>query len=129
VDGHPPIGWHDAGAYLVLPLLLVASQYASQKLVTPQNTDPAQQQTQAILGFLPFMIGEYRQAHIQTQPALFVLKQPGVCWRYIQTGFEGWSVLKINPAGAQQCYGIWPAPWTNSVRLSSHANMYWLSQA
>lgn len=58
VDGHPPIGWHDAGAYLVLPALLVLSQYASQKLVTPQSNDPAQQQTQAILGFLPFMIGE-----------------------------------------------------------------------
>lgn len=58
VDGHPPIGWHDAGLYLVLPALLVLSQFASQKLVTPQSTDPAQQQTQAILGFLPFMIGE-----------------------------------------------------------------------
>jgi hypothetical protein len=58
VDGHPPIGWHDAGLYLVLPALLVLSQFASQKLVTPQNTDPAQQQTQAILGFLPFMIGK-----------------------------------------------------------------------
>lgn len=62
VDGHPPIGWHDAGAYLVLPLLLVASQYASQKLVTPQTSDPSQQQTQAILGFLPFMIGELSQS-------------------------------------------------------------------
>jgi hypothetical protein len=42
----------------VLPLLLIASQYASQKLVTPQTDDPAQKQTQAVLGFLPFMIGE-----------------------------------------------------------------------
>lgn len=58
-NGQPPIGWHDAGAYLILPLLLIASQYASQKLVTPQSNDPAQQQTQAILGFLPLMIGEH----------------------------------------------------------------------
>jgi YidC/Oxa1 family membrane protein insertase len=57
VDGHPPIGWHDAGAYLVLPVLLVASQYISQKIVSPQSNDPQQQQTQAILGFIPFMIG------------------------------------------------------------------------
>ncbi|KAF6252421.1 inner membrane ALBINO3-like protein 2, chloroplast precursor [Scenedesmus sp. NREL 46B-D3] len=57
VDGHPPIGWHDAGAYLVLPVLLVASQFISQKIVSPQSTDPQQQQTQAILGFIPFMIG------------------------------------------------------------------------
>jgi YidC/Oxa1 family membrane protein insertase len=58
VDGHPPIGWHDAGAYLVLPVLLVASQYISQKIVSPKTNDPQQQQTQAILGFIPFMIGE-----------------------------------------------------------------------
>jgi YidC/Oxa1 family membrane protein insertase len=58
VNGQPPVGWHDAIAYLVLPVLLIASQYASQKLVTPQSDDPAQKQTQAILGFLPFMIGE-----------------------------------------------------------------------
>lgn len=57
-DGAPPIGWHDATAYLVLPLLLVASQYVSQKIVSPQSNDPQQQQTQAILGFIPFMIGE-----------------------------------------------------------------------
>jgi len=57
VDGHPPIGWATAGAYLVLPVLLVISQYLSQKLVSPQSQDPAQQQTQAILKFIPFMIG------------------------------------------------------------------------
>lgn len=57
VDGAPPIGWHDAVSYLILPVLLIISQWASQKLVTPPNNDPAQQQTQAILGFLPLMIG------------------------------------------------------------------------
>jgi YidC/Oxa1 family membrane protein insertase len=58
-DGAPPIGWHDAGAYLVLPVLLVLSQYISQKVVSPSNqqTDPSQQSTQAILKFIPFMIG------------------------------------------------------------------------
>ena len=52
-------GWHDAGAYLALPVALVVSQYASQKIMQPQSqsTDPAQQQTQAILGFLPLMVG------------------------------------------------------------------------
>ncbi|KIZ03324.1 Inner membrane ALBINO3-like protein 2, chloroplastic Flags: Precursor [Monoraphidium neglectum] len=57
VDGAPPIGWHDAGAYLILPVLLVISQWASQKIVSPKTDDPAQQQTQAILQFIPFMIG------------------------------------------------------------------------
>jgi len=60
VDGHPPIGWGNAGAYLVMPLLLIASQYASMKIISPpqsKDADPAQQQTQAILKFLPVMIG------------------------------------------------------------------------
>ncbi|GLC33769.1 hypothetical protein PLESTM_000109200 [Pleodorina starrii] len=58
-DGHPPVGWANAAAYLVMPVLLVASQYASQKIIsTTQNSnDPAQQQSQAILKFLPLMIG------------------------------------------------------------------------
>jgi len=60
VDGQPPIGWHDALSYLVLPVLLVCSQFASQKIMQPASAntdDPAQQQTQAILKFLPLMIG------------------------------------------------------------------------
>eukprot|EP00879_Flechtneria_rotunda_P018058 GHRR01018927.1.p1 GENE.GHRR01018927.1~~GHRR01018927.1.p1 ORF type:complete len:316 (+),score=118.02 GHRR01018927.1:698-1645(+) len=56
-DGQPPIGWHDAIAYLILPALLVVSQFASQKIVSPKTDDPQQKQTQAILGFIPFMIG------------------------------------------------------------------------
>jgi len=42
-----------------MPVLLVASQYASMKIISPPTNkdDPAQQQTQAILKFLPLMIG------------------------------------------------------------------------
>jgi hypothetical protein len=36
VDGAPAVGWHDAGAYLLMPVLLIVSQYASQKLISPQ---------------------------------------------------------------------------------------------
>ena len=58
-DGAPPIGWADAIAYLSLPVLLVASQFVSQKLISPpQSNDPSQQSSQWILKFLPFMIGE-----------------------------------------------------------------------
>jgi len=59
IDGHPPLGWHDTIAYLVLPVLLVVSQYVSQAIIspTPKTDDPAQQQSQAILKFLPLMIG------------------------------------------------------------------------
>lgn len=57
VDGAPPLGWHDTLCYLVLPVVLVISQYASTSLLTPKSDDPAQQQSQAILKFLPLMIG------------------------------------------------------------------------
>ncbi|KAF5830652.1 60Kd inner membrane protein-domain-containing protein [Dunaliella salina] len=57
VDGHPPIGWGTAGAYLVMPVLLVLSQYVSQRIISPPSDDPAQQQSQNILKFLPLMIG------------------------------------------------------------------------
>ena len=57
-DGFPPpLGWSDTGAYLVLPVALVISQYISTAILTPKTDDPAQQQTQAILKVLPLMIG------------------------------------------------------------------------
>ncbi|KAG2431819.1 hypothetical protein HXX76_009313 [Chlamydomonas incerta] len=57
-NGAPPVGWASAAAYMVMPVLLVASQYASQKIISSQsNQDPSQQQAQAILKFLPLMIG------------------------------------------------------------------------
>lgn len=57
--GAPPLGWHDTISYLILPVLLVVSQFFSQKIISPQqqSTDPAQQQTQNILKFIPLMIG------------------------------------------------------------------------
>ena len=57
----PPIGWHDAGAYLVLPVLLTGTQFLTQRLMSPttNSDDPSQQSTQAILKFLPLMIGYF----------------------------------------------------------------------
>ncbi|KAL6774126.1 ALB3B [Auxenochlorella protothecoides x Auxenochlorella symbiontica] len=56
--GAPPLGWHDTIAYLVLPVLLVVSQYISQKVLQPPSADPSQAaQSNAILKFLPLMIG------------------------------------------------------------------------
>lgn len=34
-DGHPPLGWPDTIAYLVLPALLVVSQYISAQVLQP----------------------------------------------------------------------------------------------
>ncbi|KAF3794078.1 Inner membrane protein [Nymphaea thermarum] len=60
VDGHPPLGWHDTAAYLVLPVLLVVSQYVSMELMKPPQTDdPSQKNTLLVLKFLPLMIGYF----------------------------------------------------------------------
>lgn len=57
-NGAPPIGWHDAVCYLVLPVALVVSQFITQKILQPPSQDESAQQTNAILKFLPLMIGE-----------------------------------------------------------------------
>ncbi|KAL5814467.1 hypothetical protein ACOSQ4_025108 [Xanthoceras sorbifolium] len=60
VDGHPPLGWHDTAAYLVLPVLLVVSQYVSMEIMKPAQTDdPAQKNTLLVFKFLPLMIGYF----------------------------------------------------------------------
>lgn len=60
VDGHPPLGWSDTLAYLVLPVLLIVSQYISTQIMQPsQANDPNQKSTQAILKFLPLIIGYF----------------------------------------------------------------------
>nr|ADF43128.1 ALB3p [Chlamydomonas reinhardtii] len=58
-DGAPPIGWEDAAAYLTLPLLLVAVQYASSSVTSPP-IDPKDENAntqRALLVFLPLMVG------------------------------------------------------------------------
>ncbi|GAB4814151.1 hypothetical protein N2152v2_001197 [Parachlorella kessleri] len=59
VDGTPPLGWGQTIAYLVLPILLIISQYVSQKIITPQQNqnDQSAQQANAILKFMPLLIG------------------------------------------------------------------------
>ncbi|KAL6186413.1 hypothetical protein ACLB2K_042533 [Fragaria x ananassa] len=62
VDGHPPLGWSDTLAYLVLPVLLVVSQYVSVQIMQasqPQTNDPNMKSSQAITKFLPLMIGYF----------------------------------------------------------------------
>uniref|UniRef100_A0A5B6YNA8 Membrane insertase YidC/Oxa/ALB C-terminal domain-containing protein n=1 Tax=Davidia involucrata TaxID=16924 RepID=A0A5B6YNA8_DAVIN len=60
VDGHPSLGWYDTAAYLVLPVLLVVSQYVSMELMKPPQTDdPAQKNTLLVFKFLPLMIGYF----------------------------------------------------------------------
>ncbi|KAI7727310.1 hypothetical protein M8C21_027582 [Ambrosia artemisiifolia] len=61
-DGHPPLGWSDTFAYLVLPVLLVISQYISVQIMQssqPQSNDPNMKTSQTITKFLPLMIGYF----------------------------------------------------------------------
>lgn len=60
IDGQPPLGWSDTFAYLVLPVLLVVSQYISVQIMqTSQSDDPNLKTSQAITKFLPLMIGYF----------------------------------------------------------------------
>ncbi|KAL0421488.1 UNVERIFIED_CONTAM: ALBINO3-like protein 1, chloroplastic [Sesamum latifolium] len=60
IDGHPPLGWSDTLAYLVLPALLVISQYISVQIMQPpQSNDPNVKSSQAITKVLPLMIGYF----------------------------------------------------------------------
>ncbi|CAF2160759.1 hypothetical protein HID58_025687 [Brassica napus] len=62
IEGHPPLGWSDTLAYLVLPLLLIFSQYLSIQIMQssqPQSNDPAMKSSQAVTKFLPLMIGYF----------------------------------------------------------------------
>ncbi|GMN49089.1 hypothetical protein TIFTF001_018255 [Ficus carica] len=59
-DGHPPLGWSDTLAYLVLPVLLVVSQYISVQIMqSAQSDDPNMKSSQAVSKFLPLMIGYF----------------------------------------------------------------------
>ncbi|KAJ4960806.1 hypothetical protein NE237_020716 [Protea cynaroides] len=60
VDGHPPLGWSDTLAYLVLPTLLVISQYISVQIMqSSQANDPNMKSSQAVTKLLPLMIGYF----------------------------------------------------------------------
>ncbi|KAL1198292.1 ALBINO3-like protein 1 [Cardamine amara subsp. amara] len=60
IEGHPPLGWSDTLAYLVLPLLLIFSQYLSiQIMQSSQSNDPAMKSSQAVTKLLPLMIGYF----------------------------------------------------------------------
>lgn len=57
----PSLGWHDTIAFLTVPLILIVSQSISQQILQPaaNKDDPNAQQSQAILKFLPFMVGYF----------------------------------------------------------------------
>eukprot|EP00741_Cyanophora_paradoxa_P016369 tig00020912_g15804.t1 len=101
-DGAPPVGWADCAAYLVLPVLLVASQVYTMKMTTPQTNDPQQQQANAILKFLPFMLGYFSltmpsglSLYWFTNNILSTAQQ----W-YIKKTFKASSLKPSAPAGA-----------------------------
>lgn len=90
-DGAPPIGWGAALAYLSLPVALVASQFISQKVISPPpSDDPSQQSTQWILKFLPLMIG-YFSLNVPSGLALYWFTN-----NLLSTGQQVW--LKSNMA-------------------------------
>jgi YidC/Oxa1 family membrane protein insertase len=60
IDGAPPVGWETAGAYCVLPVLLVAAQIASSLIISPVDPNQENATTQKVLIYaLPFMLGYF----------------------------------------------------------------------
>mmetsp|Transcript_14106 Transcript_14106/g.21424 ORF Transcript_14106/g.21424 Transcript_14106/m.21424 type:complete len:393 (-) Transcript_14106:235-1413(-) len=58
----PPLGsWEATLPYLVIPIVLVISQRATMAILSPpmENPDPASERIQAVLKYLPFMIGYF----------------------------------------------------------------------
>jgi YidC/Oxa1 family membrane protein insertase len=53
-DGAPSLGWDDTIAFLILPVVLVISQFVSMELMAPKDQP---QQSNAVLKLLPLMIG------------------------------------------------------------------------
>lgn len=60
VDGAPSLGWHDTLCFLTLPVILIACQSVSQRLMAPPpnpNMDESQAASQEVLKFLPILFG------------------------------------------------------------------------
>jgi YidC/Oxa1 family membrane protein insertase len=55
----PSIGWGDALAYLILPVLLVVSQFYMQQMMTPPNPDPQQASMNSMMKIMPIMFGYF----------------------------------------------------------------------
>jgi YidC/Oxa1 family membrane protein insertase len=57
-NGVPSLGWGETAAFLVLPVVLVLSQFLSMELMQPQpGPDGTKPESPFILKFLPLMIG------------------------------------------------------------------------
>jgi YidC/Oxa1 family membrane protein insertase len=55
----PSIGWGAAVAYLILPVLLVVSQFYMQQMMTPPNPDPQQASMNSMMKIMPIMFGYF----------------------------------------------------------------------
>jgi YidC/Oxa1 family membrane protein insertase len=97
------LGWAQTIAYLVMPVLLVISQSLSTKVLSPaqQSTDPSQQQTQAILKFLPLMIG-YFSLNVPSGLTLYWLTNNFVTTAqqlYLRRKFDAGNVASASASG------------------------------
>jgi len=54
VDGVPSLGWGDTTSFLILPVLLVVSQFVSTQLMQPKNSEAT---NNIVFKILPLMIG------------------------------------------------------------------------
>eukprot|EP00527_Entomoneis_sp_CCMP2396_P009507 CAMPEP_0198136664 /NCGR_PEP_ID=MMETSP1443-20131203/297_1 /TAXON_ID=186043 /ORGANISM="Entomoneis sp., Strain CCMP2396" /LENGTH=415 /DNA_ID=CAMNT_0043797921 /DNA_START=65 /DNA_END=1312 /DNA_ORIENTATION=- len=95
-DAGPSLGWTDTISFLILPVLLVISQFASMELMQPKSDDPAQKPN-VVLKILPLMIGWF---------ALNVPAALSVYWvinNFVTTGTSVYlkSQMKFEPAAPE----------------------------
>lgn len=101
VDGAPPIGWHDALAYLSLPALLIVSQWISTSLISPP-VDPNDENAKTgkiITSLLPLMIG-YFSLNVPAGLSLYYLSNSvlsSATQVYLRKG--GGAVIRVNDLG------------------------------
>lgn len=110
------LGWAQTIAYLVMPVLLVISQSLSTKVLSPaqQSTDPSQQQTQAILKFLPLMIG-YFSLNVPSGLTLYWLTNNFVTTAqqlYLRRKFDAGNIASSASGGVSSSTAFMNSPTT-----------------
>jgi len=118
-DGHPPLGWYDTVAYLVLPVLLIASQYVSMEIMKPPQVRNKHK-------FLLFFLLLKQFDMIVLKPNLISFVRLMILHRRIRflfsSFFHSWSVTLHCLSHQDYLFTGWfPSPWNFSSNCFIHA--------
>jgi YidC/Oxa1 family membrane protein insertase len=95
----PTVGWVDAVAYLVLPILTVVTQIIVQKMTPSPTSDPQQASMNQMMLLMPFMFGFFA---LQVPQGLVLYWVTSNIFSLIQQYFiTGWGGLRPAPTTAE----------------------------